>query len=128
MTVHRQLLPEQGQIPNIASADESEVTPAQVVFTREHHVIREWAEARQARPATGEATISGPPTVQVNDGGAGIRFNFPGAAPFRPITWEEWFENFDHHHCAFVFDNDASTPLSNRYRIVNAEAWSGVLA
>jgi hypothetical protein len=91
MTVNRQLLPEQARIPNITFADESEATAPPVVFTREHHVIREWAEARQARPATGEATISGPPTVRVNDGGAGIRFNFPGAAPFRPITWEEWF-------------------------------------
>jgi hypothetical protein len=128
MTVHRQLLPDHPKIPNIKFPDGTKDESTDVAFTREHDVIREWAEARQAQPATGEATRSGPATVHLNDGGAGIRFNFPAAAAFRPISWEEWFENFDRHHCAFVFDSDRSIPLSNRYRIVNAEAWSGVLA
>jgi hypothetical protein len=130
MTVHRQLLPENGRIQHVSFADEvvnasSEVVnvSSDVAFTREHHVIRQWAEARHAEPATGEATPSGPQTVHVNDGGAGVRFNFPGAAAFRPISWEEWFQNFDQHHCVFVFDNHRSMPLSNRYRIVNADEW-----
>jgi hypothetical protein len=128
MTVHRQLLPEQGTIHNVESADGSLPASSDALFTREHDVIRKWAEARQAEPATGEATSSGPSTVHVNDGGAGVRFNFPGAAAFRAITWEEWFENFDKHHCAFVFDDDSSTPLSSRYRIVNADEWTDVLS
>jgi hypothetical protein len=100
-----------------------------VVFTREHDVIRAWAEERHAQPATGEATDSGPATVQLNDGGAGIRFNFPGVSAFRPISWDEWFSNFDQHECAFVFDSDASkAPLSNRYRIVNVNEWKDLLA
>jgi hypothetical protein len=98
------------------------------VFTREHDVIRQWAEARHAEPATGEATPSGPHTVHVNDGGAGIRFNFPGAAAFRPISWEEWFQYFDQHHCVFVFDNNHSMPLSSTYRIVNADEWKHALS
>ena len=65
------------------------------LMTRNHDVIRAWAERHKAEPATGEATASGPATVNVNDGGAGVRFNFPSAARFRPISWEEWFENFD---------------------------------
>jgi hypothetical protein len=40
----------------------------------------------------------------VNDGGAGVRFNFPGWAPFRPITWDEWLEHFRAHDLAFVYD------------------------
>src|SRR5262245_145054 len=71
--------------------------------TRDHQVILEWAARQQAEPATGEATSSGPATVHVHDGGAGIRFNFPGAARFRPIDWNEWFANFDQHHLVFVF-------------------------
>jgi hypothetical protein len=96
-----------------------------VVATRDHALIRCWAAARQAEPATGEATRTGPSTVNVNDGGAGIRFNFPGAAVFRPITWEEWFENFDHHRLAFVFeqDRDDAAP-SARYRLVKADDWT----
>jgi hypothetical protein len=58
--------------------------------------------------------------MRCNRGG---RRDFPGAAAFRPISWEEWFENFDQHHCSFVFDNDRSMPLSNTYRIVNADEW-----
>ena len=100
----------------------------QVVFTRDHEVIRRWAEQRQAEPATGEATSSGPATLKVNDGGAGIRFNFPGAGAFRPISWDEWLANFDLHELAFVYDNDSSRPLSNRYRIVNAEEWKDLLS
>ena len=98
-----------------------------VVFTRDHDVIREWAKKRQAVPATGEATESGPATVDVNDGGAGVRFNFPGTGSFRPISWDEWFGNFDTHDCAFVFDSDLAAPGSNRYRIVKAAEWSDLL-
>jgi hypothetical protein len=128
MTVHRQSVPEDGRIQRVNFVAEFVNAFSDAVLTCEHDVIRQWAEIRHAEPATGEATSSGPQTIHVIDGGAGIRFNFPGAAAFRPISWEEWFENFDHHHCAFVFDNDDSTPLSNRYRIVNAKDWNSVLA
>ena len=100
----------------------------QAVFTRDHELIKKWAAERQATPATGEATGSGPATFKVNDGGAGIRFNFPGAGAFRPISWDEWFENFDHHACAFVYDSNSSRPLSSRYRIVKADDWKELLS
>ena len=116
------LIPEETQLQRVHS-DTQRSTAEQVVITRDHELIRRWAQQRQAEPATGEATDSGPATVHVNDGGAGIRFNFPGAAAFRPIGWDEWFENFDHHECAFVYDNDSSMPLSYRYRIVKAKDW-----
>ena len=44
-----------------------------------------------------------------------------------PTQWDEWLENFDRHECAFVFDNDTSAPLSNRYRIVKAADWKDFL-
>ena len=121
-----QLLPEQGHIPRVR-ADTPLAPSTHVVFTRDHDVIREWAKKRQAVPATGEATESGPATVDVNDGGAGVRFNFPGTGSFRPISWDEWFGNFDTHDCAFVFDSDLAAPGSNRYRIVKAAEWSDLL-
>jgi hypothetical protein len=40
----------------------------------------------------------------VNDGGVGIRFNFPGVGRFRPISWEEWFEHFDRNDLVFVYE------------------------
>ena len=55
----------------------------------------------------------------MQDGGAGIRFNFPAAARFRPITWDEWFQNFSQHDLMFVYEREVpgKTP-SGRYRLV----------
>jgi hypothetical protein len=120
------LLPDPKHVPSV-DVEETPESAREVVFTRDHDVIRRWASKRQAEPATGEATTSGPATVNVNDGGAGIRFNFPGSGHFRPISWDEWLDNFDRHECAFVFERDSSTPPSGRYRIVKADDWKGVL-
>ena len=127
MKIEGQLLPEQPHISDVRT-DTSAGSPSHVVFTREHDVIKRWGVKRLAAPATGEATRSGPATVNVQDGGAGIRFNFPGASPYRPISWDEWLDNFDRHECAFVYDNDSDpgTP-SNRYRIVKAWEWKDFL-
>lgn len=127
MTTNGPLLPERRHIPAV-NAD-TPVDPAdEVLSTRDHAVILRWAASRRAEPATGEATKTGPATVNVKDGGAGIRFNFPGRGLFRPITWDEWFENFDSHQLAFVFDNDsADGPPSNRYRLVRVSEWTGVI-
>jgi hypothetical protein len=86
--------------------------------TDDPDVIRRWAARRGAEPATGEASPSGPATVDVQDGGAGIRFNFPGAGPFRPITWDEWLQNFKRHDLMFVYEADVpGRPPSARYRL-----------
>lgn len=74
------------------------------IRTRDHEEIRQWATRYHAEPATGESTPSGPETVRVRDGGAGIRLNFPGIGRFRPISWDEWFEHFDRHHLMFVYE------------------------
>jgi hypothetical protein len=93
--------------------------PGAVAATDDLEVIRRWATQRRAEPATGEATPTGPATRDVQDGGAGIRFNFPGAALFRPITWDEWFENFAEHDLMFVYEEDVpGRPPSHRYRLV----------
>ena len=90
-----------------------------IVATDDYQLIRDWAREHSAEPATGEATESGPATVDVKDGGAGIRFNFPAAARFRPISWDEWFRNFQQHELLFVYERTApdKTP-SGRYRMV----------
>jgi hypothetical protein len=50
----------------------------------------------------------------VNDGGTGIRCNFPGFAPFRPITWEEWLGHFDLHYLLFVFEEQDPAQVATR--------------
>lgn len=120
------LLPEEHHIPEVRG-DANESAP--VLATRDHEVIRRWAALRQAEPATGEATGSGGATVDVKDGGAGIRFNFPGLGRFRQISWDEWFGNFDLHELLFVFDGETGQqPPSSRYRIVKAEDWKGLVS
>jgi hypothetical protein len=124
MTLDDSLLPQKRHIPEVTADSQSET--AEVVATRDHTVIRQWAERQSAAPATGEATGSGPATVTVNDGGAGIRFNFPAAGRFREISWDEWFANFDRHELLFVFDNEPLDAAPNaRYRIVKAAELDG---
>lgn len=91
-----------------------------VFATRSHDMIQRWAARRDAEPATGEESRSGPGTVDIKDGHAAIRFNFPGASPFRPIAWSEWFEHFDRYNLTFVFEEIDSEPLSSRFRIVRS--------
>ena len=82
--------------------------------TCDHADIIRWAAQHHAQPATGEATASGPAGRDVNDMGAGIRFNFPGFAPFRPILWDEWFENFDRNDLRFVFEEEDTAQIAAR--------------
>jgi hypothetical protein len=114
------LLPPQQRVPLIDAEQQVEVQP---VATRDPEVIKRWAARRQARPATGEQSASGPRTQPgVHDGGAGIRFNFPGVSPFREITWDEWLEHFQQHSLTFFYEE--TTPdgrLSHRYRLVRAD-------
>ncbi len=127
MTSERQPRHDEPQTRNIRPPENPIRGASRLVFTRDHDVIKRWATDRQAEPATGQASKSGPATFKVNDGGAGIRFNFPGAGAFRPISWDEWFGNFEDHECAFVYDDDAARPPSNRYRIVKAADWQDLL-
>src|SRR5687768_3780001 len=84
--------------------------------TRDHDEIRRWAAHHKAEPATGEATESGPKVLDVNDGGAGIRFNFPGFSRLRSISWDEWFENFERHRLLFVYEELDDAQVAKRAR------------
>ena len=84
------------------------------IATSDHADITRWAAQHKAQPATGEATASGPAGRDVNDMGVGIRFNFPGFAPFRQIPWDEWFENFDRNDLLFVFQEEDTVQVAER--------------
>jgi hypothetical protein len=99
------------------------------VATRDRELIASWAARHQAKPATAEATCSGPATVDVHDSGAAIRFNFPGFGRFQPITWDEWFQNFDRDRLTFVYEESSESAWapSPRYRIVKTEDWNDLI-
>jgi hypothetical protein len=123
------LLPATVPIVLLSADDENRHSEVATVATRDHELIRRWAQRREAEPATGERTASGEAKVSVTDGGAGIRFNFPATGRFRPISWDEWFENFEGHDLVFVYERDApGHSLSYRYRLAKRDALgSGLL-
>ena len=129
MEAKSELLHEQKHVPTVTAETQRHDTVVGPVATRDRELIANWAARRQAEPATGEATRSGPATVDVHDGGAAIRFNFPGFGRFRPITWDEWFQDFDRHGLTFVYEEspDPAEAPSPRYRIVRTEAWKDLI-
>ncbi len=103
---------------------------AHLVGTRERELVRAWADHQGAEPATGEATASGPATLDVNDQGTGLRFNFPGAGRFREVSWDEWLEHFATAELVFVFETAPPAGAQSGshfggayYRIVSAAEW-----
>ena len=115
----RSLVPEDQPIALIDSASENSHADVAVVATTDHELIRRWASTRRAEPATGEATVSGPATISVNDEGTGLRFNFPAVGRFRTIDWSEWFRDFDGYSLVFVYDRDEPGKMSsNRFRLM----------
>ena len=118
----RSLLPEDEPVRPVDLHSAEAQEPGAVLATDDHELIRKWAARHDAEPATGEATASGPATVDVKDGGAGIRFNFPAAARFRPISWNEWFQHFTKHDLIFVYEREVpGQPPSARFRLVPRE-------
>ena len=93
------------------------------VATQDRALITSWAARHRADPATADVTRSGPGTVDVHDGASAIRFNFPGVGHFRPITWDDWFQDFERYGLTFIYE-ESSEPAhgpSPRYRIVKTE-------
>jgi hypothetical protein len=108
MKDHDLSIPKKGAVSVPNAEVQSRPAPGWSMATRDHDVIRGWAARHHAEPATGEATSSGPATINVNDGGVGIRFNFPGFGRFRPISWTEWLEHFDRNRLTFVYQQEVA--------------------
>ena len=68
----RSLLPEDEPIRPVDVHSAEAQQPGAVLATDDRELIREWAARHHAEPATGEATQSGPATIDVQDGGAAI--------------------------------------------------------
>ena len=120
---------QRGAMPQAAGALQDRGT---VVATRDHALIREWATRYSAEPATGEATPTGEATLDVQDGGARIRFNFPAAAQFRPISWDEWLSAFDRDRLVFVYEPEGTGEggafgrrSGSYYRLMPVTEWTG---
>ncbi len=102
----------------IDAPDDHEERPGQSLATRNHEVIRQWADERQAVPTTVESTE--------RNGRAGVlRLDFPGYGgnELGELTWDEWFETFDERNLIFVFqEHKADGSVSNFFRLTNPES------
>jgi Protein of unknown function (DUF2934) len=108
MKTKEPLFPQRDGFSTVSIDGQTESSAIRAIATQDHDVIRQWAERHHAEPATGIETPSGPATLNVSDGGTVVRFNFPAAARFRMITWEEWFEIFDRRRLLFVYEEETA--------------------
>ncbi|HEX6967949.1 MAG TPA: hypothetical protein VF174_03900 [Micromonosporaceae bacterium] len=98
----------------ISSPDERPSRPGRSLVTTDHEVIRRWARARNAKPATVYGTeYDGRPGV--------LRFDFPGFQDdgrLRRISWEEWFDTFDRRKLNFIYQETRTNGgQSNFFRL-----------
>ena len=82
----------------IESSNEHEERQGQSLATRNHDVILEWAEERQAVPSIVGGSTAG-------NGIGVLRLDFPGYSGDRlkKVDWDEWFRTFDKNSLTFLF-------------------------
>jgi hypothetical protein len=87
--------------------------PGQTLVTKDHDVIRQWAEQRHAVPAT-------VPGSRHDDHVGVLRFDFPGYGGERleHISWDEWFGTFDERNLEFVYQEHRSSGEPSNFFVV----------
>jgi hypothetical protein len=99
----------------IRSTSDQPERPGRSLVTTDHEVIRQWAEARKAVPATVSGTE--------HEGHLGVlRFDFPGYDGDRltEVSWDDWFEAFDKRGLNFIYQQkQASGKRSNFFQLEN---------
>jgi hypothetical protein len=102
----------------IRSTDDEPERPGRSLVTTNHDVIRQWAEEREAKPAT----ITG---TEHEDRAGVLRFDFPGGSEggrLRQIGWDEWFATFDERRLNFIYQQNRSDGRqSNFFRLENPD-------
>ncbi|MCP2163729.1 hypothetical protein [Goodfellowiella coeruleoviolacea] len=86
--------------------------PSITLSTVDHLTIRQWAERRDAAPATLSGGDHGP-HVRV------LRFDFPGnvSEQLDPISWKRWLDAFDRHNLEFVYQEPAEEEPNNFFTL-----------
>lgn len=84
--------------------------PGATHLTRNHDVIRQWAEQRGAIPATVPGTE--------HDGHLGVlRFDFPGygGRSLEHVSWGEWFRALDERQLVFVYQETRTNGAQSNF-------------
>ena len=99
----------------INKVGEKEGHPGQTLATRNHDVIKHWAEQRNGTPATVPGTE--------HDGHPGVlRFNFPGygGKDLKEISWDDWFKTFDDRKLVFLFQQHMKNGNDSNFFMVDS--------
>ena len=104
----------------VTSPDDDPERPGRSLATTHHDVIKQWAEARGATPATVEGTEHG-------DHLGVLRFDFGGDnASLRHVSWDEWFATFDERRLNFIYQEERSDGRpSNFFRLESPDREDG---
>jgi hypothetical protein len=97
----------------IESPEEHEEKEGQSLATRNHEVIRQWAETRRAVPAAAGDGKRG-------NGVGVLRMDFPGygGSRLKKVSWNRWFETFDNNELVFLFqEHKADGSTSNFFKL-----------
>src|SRR4051812_13566773 len=96
-------------------------TAAASYTTTDHDVIRAWAEARGARPATVAGTED--PDGSASGGGI-LRIEFDQSDDrLAEADWDEFFRVFDDRKLAFVYQEQTSDGQTSRFnKLVSRDA------
>ena len=97
----------------IDSIDEHEDYPGQTLATRDADIVRQWADERDARPATTPGSDPKSPRV--------LRFDFPDYdASLQPVEWDDWLRVFEERRLVFIYQEHLkSGRTSNFFRLDN---------
>ncbi len=87
--------------------------------TTDHEEIRRWAESRGGKPSSVKRTHE-------KDEPGIIRIDFPGftgGKSLEPISWEEFFKQFDERKLAFLYqEKTASGEVSRFNKLISRES------
>ncbi|HWH70619.1 MAG TPA: hypothetical protein VNT26_14620 [Candidatus Sulfotelmatobacter sp.] len=81
-------------------------------MTVNHDQIRRWVEARGGHPAVVKQTVKGRKQSGV------LRIDFPGfsgAQTLKAIPWDEWFDTFEEHRLAFLYQDRTVSGKQSRF-------------
>jgi hypothetical protein len=98
----------------VTSADDEPERQGRSLVTTHHEVIKQWAEARDATPATVSGTEHGEHLGV-------LRFDFGGDSDnLQHVSWDEWFKTFDERQLNFIYQEERSDgQQSNFFRLEN---------
>jgi hypothetical protein len=98
----------------VTSPEDEPEREGRSLVTTHHEVIKQWAEERNATPAT----VSG---TEHDDHLGVLRFDFGGdSKDLQHVSWDEWFKTFDERRLNFIYQEQRTDGTdSNFFRLEN---------